>query len=77
MLLFGIAREIVGASTLLIADDEMPNTVAELKSELANKYPDFRRLTSVAVAVDSEYVDDATILSGSNEVAIIPPVSGG
>jgi len=78
VLFFGIAKDIVGSSELTISKSEaMPNSVAGLKRLLLDSYPEFLKLKSLAVAVNSEYASDDVILKGNEEIAIIPPVSGG
>lgn len=78
ILFFGIAKDIVGSSELNFTNDNnVPKSVAELKKQLVNNYPDFSALTSFAVAVNSEYAEDDVFLSTNDEIAIIPPVSGG
>jgi len=78
LLLFGIAKDIVGQSVIDLTNEEMlPRSVAELKKLLANEYPDFSKLTSLAIAVNSEYAADDVVLEKNDEIAIIPPVSGG
>lgn len=75
---FGIAKDIVGSSELTFSDKlKKPNTVAALKKLLVDSYPEFSKLNTLAVAVNSEYATDDVALSGSEEIAIIPPVSGG
>jgi molybdopterin converting factor subunit 1 len=78
ILLFGISKDIVGASSLLINDGKKnPTTVKELKQFISNKYPEFNTLSSLAIAVNSNYAEDTTLLQEEDEIAIIPPVSGG
>jgi len=78
ILLFGIAKDIVGGSSLQINEGEnQPTTVEELKDYMVKKYPKFSSLSSLAIAVNSSYAEDRTLLNGSDEIAIIPPVSGG
>jgi len=77
VILFGISREIVGKKKLVIESSEKIQTVGELKQWMRKKYPPLQRLTSLAVAVDSEYADDRQPIADDNEVALIPPVSGG
>lgn len=79
VLLFGIAKDIVGQSEIQISveDDALPVTVKEMKNLMIRKFPDFGKLSSFAVAVNSEYAQDDVILNGNDEIAIIPPVSGG
>lgn len=78
LLFFGIARDIVGASRKEVEFGvESPKSVAELKLALQSKYPEFSRLSSLAIAVNSEYAEDDVQIAINDEVAIIPPVSGG
>lgn len=78
VLLFGIAKDIVGQSELQISPDEaMLGSVHDLKDFMVRKFPDFGKLSSFAVAVNSEYAQDDVPLTGNDEIAIIPPVSGG
>ena len=76
ILAFGIAKEIMGgASISQILDAEA--TVAGLKDTLEIAYPKLRQLTSYAVAVNNEYASDDVVINQQDEIAIIPPVSGG
>lgn len=77
VILFGISSEIVGAKTLTVPPEENLSTVGALKQWLKQKYPPFEKLKSFTIAVDSEYANDDQSLFDKNEVAIIPPVSGG
>jgi molybdopterin synthase sulfur carrier subunit len=78
VLFFGIAKDIVGSSQITFSDEiKKPNSVAELKAQLINSFPELSKLTSLAVAVNSEYAEDDVSLTVDDEIAIIPPVSGG
>lgn len=78
VLFFGIAKDIVGASQKqFIAGSEIPKSVGVLKSDLVRQYPKLGTLSSLAVAVNSQYAQDDVLLKANDEVAIIPPVSGG
>lgn len=77
VILFGISREIVGDKKLKVDPAENIQTVGALKHWMKQKYPQLEKLSSIAVAVDSEYADDEQSLANESEVAIIPPVSGG
>ena len=77
VLFFGITKDIVGSSEISFSDEFKPANVAELKKQLVESYPEFSKLNSLAVAVNSEYADDNVLLNGNDEIAIIPPVSGG
>ncbi len=73
---FGIARDIIGGSTLSIALPER-STVADLKQYLLEQYPKFINLSSLMIAVNAEYGIDTTVLTEKDEIALIPPVAGG
>ena len=79
ILLFGITKDIVGQPTLSLSHSEAQNlqTAGELKSYLKDHYPDMKKLSSLAVAVNSEYAQDGYPIKEEDEIAIIPPVSGG
>ena len=78
VLFFGIAKDIVGSSEITFSEKlKKPTTVGALKRQLVESYPEFSKLNSLAVAVNSEYANDDVTLGGSDEIAIIPPVSGG
>ena len=77
ILLFGIARDIVGDTVLRIADTEKISSVADVKNWISTRYPAFKQLSSFAVAVNRTYATDHDSLTGNEEIAIIPPVSGG
>ena len=78
LLLFGIAKDIVGRSQIDLSEkDSLPKSVAELKQILAVDYPAFAKLSSLAIAVNSEYAEDDVVLTKDDEIAVIPPVSGG
>ncbi len=73
---FGITRDIVGSRelTLELGDQK---TVSGLKKILAEKCPSIKGLKSLVIAVNNEYANDSQPLTESDEIALIPPVSGG
>lgn len=75
ILLFGIARDIAGAPVINIS--EPLATVTELKHWLYSRYPAMQQLRSLAVAVNRVYAQESAALQPGDEVAVIPPVSGG
>ncbi|WP_340063162.1 MoaD/ThiS family protein [Ascidiimonas aurantiaca] len=78
ILLFGITRDIVGASVLNVDKNSYPlTTVRDLKTHLVNKYPDLAALSSLVIAVNNEYARMDTTIREKDEIALIPPVSGG
>lgn len=76
ILLFGITRDIIGNSTLSLTVPRDQN-VGSMLRELKSRYPAFNELTSLLVAVNSEYADEKLVLKENDEIALIPPVSGG
>ena len=74
--LFGITREIVGQSALEVAAPA-DQSVAGLLDQLRAQYPVLGELTSFAVAVNNEYAGPDHQLHERDEIALIPPVSGG
>ena len=75
ILTFGIIREIVGKNILEISNEV--NTVSELEAYLKDRFPKLENLNSFIIAVDHEYSLEDRKLDGSEEIALIPPVSGG
>lgn len=73
--LFGITREIVGQPVLEISEEVA--TVGDLKTYMNSTYPRIKDLNSLLVAVNSEYGQDELKLRSTDEIALIPPVSGG
>lgn len=76
VLCFGIAKDIIGTASLEIAA-EAPTTVEDLKKYLVQTYPKFKEFTTFKVAVNQAFADGEQSISPSDEIAIIPPVSGG
>ena len=52
-------------------------TVGELIELLHDEFPDLAGSGRVSIAVNAEYVDRRHALADGDEVALIPPVSGG
>ena len=76
ILAFGIAKEIFGVSTITVELTDAATT-ADMKALLEERYPKLKQLASYMVAVNNEYAEDKLIITERDEVAIIPPVSGG
>lgn len=73
---FGIAKDILGSHQLKVALSP-DATVHDLKKILTNQFPEFEKLASLSVAINTEYATDNQIIEANDEVVIIPPVSGG
>lgn len=75
--LFARARELAGTEAVTT---ELPAgaTLAELRNALAAQFPALAGLLErSALAVNEEFATDTTHLAGTEEVALLPPVSGG
>jgi len=76
-LLFGQAREFVGASSLDLEVDE-PATVASAFARLKAAHPKLAAMErSLLFAVNEEYASPEQPLAEQDRLAILPPVSGG
>ena len=76
VLAFGVAKDIFGNTSVNM---ELPNdsSVYNLKYSLELQYPRLKQLSSYMVAVNNEYALPEDTLHATDEVAVIPPVSGG
>lgn len=72
---FGITREIVGTREMELTLSG--GTVGALRQQLISSYPRLKDLNSLMIAVNNEYADDLIQLAEEDEIALIPPVSGG
>lgn len=75
--LFAAARELAGHDEIaakLVADE----TVGALRKRIADTFPALAPLLArSAIAVNHDFAEDSCVLTATDEVAIIPPVSGG
>ncbi len=76
ILAFGIAKDIIGKQTFTL-DVPETSSVEQLKSKLYSDFPELQKLKSLSIAVNNEYVAPSEKLKASDEIALIPPVSGG
>ncbi|QKJ31540.1 MoaD/ThiS family protein [Mucilaginibacter mali] len=76
ILAFGIAKDIFGASSIIV---DLPGdaSAADLKAALEARYPRLKQIASYLLAVNNEYAADDLLLNERDEIAVIPPVSGG
>lgn len=76
VLLFGITRDLTGQSSVTLPLAKGAR-ISDLLDSLHVQFPDLGRIRSMMVAVNGEYAEPDQVLSPSDEVALIPPVSGG
>jgi molybdopterin synthase sulfur carrier subunit len=79
ILLFGVTRDILGTESLSIQEEiaESIKTVGALKNYLSESFSGLNRLSTLAVAVNMVYANDNDPVTPDDEIALIPPVSGG
>ncbi len=71
---FSVLRERLGEREEI----EFRGRIGELRELLKNRHPDVAGLIDmVRFAVNEEYVKEDYVLEGNEQVAVIPPVSGG
>jgi MoaE-MoaD fusion protein len=77
VLFFGVLKDLVGkVSDSVDLDEGM--SVSDVLSHSVLRYPRIKgSLDSIALAVNQEYAGPETILKDGDEVALLPPVSGG
>lgn len=77
VLLFAVARDIAGADRVELA---LPAgaTVADVRVALGAAFPALASLLArSAMAVNCDMADDRRAIAPGDEIAVIPPVSGG
>jgi len=75
--LFAILRDVVGEREITIT---VPSgvTVSYLNDEILKKYPQLRSFSNKFVtSVNCKVTNGDTIITSSDEIALLPPVSGG
>jgi len=74
--LFGITRDIVGKNITEIEVNQ-ESDVQTVLGILKTDFPKLQEIKSLLIAVNSEYAEADLMLSERDEIALIPPVSGG
>lgn len=72
---FGITKEILGGKEIMMEVEG--KTVADLRHQLLVKYPKLSGLRSLLIAVNNTYAEEDVSIGQADEIALIPPVSGG
>jgi len=76
VLFFGILKDLIGKNSLELNVDT-GISISNLKEILLNNYEKLNAYSNFAIAVNEAYIDNDYILNVNDEVALIPPVSGG
>jgi molybdopterin converting factor subunit 1 len=75
--LFARAREIAATPTAKL-DLPAGATAGDLRRALGDRYPALAPILAISsIAVNHEFADDAKLIAEGDELAVIPPVSGG
>jgi molybdopterin converting factor small subunit len=77
---FAILREIIGEEqmTLQIPRKEEGTTVADLRIKILETYPEISaQKIPMGIAVNAKIVHDKSIINDFDEIALLPPISGG
>ena len=74
---FGVTKDITGSLFTDFDAGQNLLSITELKESLFIKYPALGELATLAFAVNNEYTTNETMVGNHDEVALIPPVSGG
>lgn len=72
---FGVSRDILGGREVELEING--NSVGDLRKTLSSLFPKLDKLNSLFIAVNQEYAADDKAILMSDEIALIPPVSGG
>ena len=75
--LFAIAKQFAGQDELEVELQGDP-TVGAIRTAMIERLPELASMgDTLRLAVNSDYADDATVVQATDELACIPPVSGG
>lgn len=78
ILLFAGLAEVAKSQHVTLDTGTEPVTIREIRSLLAERYPDLRDLLEKSMAaVNQDYATQDQQVTSADEVAFIPPVSGG
>jgi molybdopterin converting factor subunit 1 len=73
---FGITRDICGDSVVRL-DVPENSTAGDVRQRLIERFPGLAQLNSLLIAVNEEFAQPDLPVSAADEIALIPPVSGG
>ncbi|MCH7618587.1 MAG: molybdopterin converting factor subunit 1 [Candidatus Marinimicrobia bacterium] len=77
LLLFASLKDIAGRRDLEMELDD-GSTLQQVTEKLASLYPEIGRMqNSVRIAINQEFADENIPLNNGDEIAFLPPMSGG
>ena len=77
---FAILREIIGKEqiTLQLPKKDEGTTVADLRIRILELYPTISaQRIKMAIAINAKMTNDKSIINDFDEIALLPPISGG
>ena len=74
--MFASSREIIGKDKITLKLSEKM-TALDLRRMILEQYPQVLGKLQFVIAINRKIADDATTVDQMDEVAILPPVSGG
>ena len=74
--LFGVTKDIVGNNVIEVEMGQLSDVQTVLE-KLKTNFPKLQAIKSLIIAVNSEYAEGDLLLNEQDEIALIPPVSGG
>jgi molybdopterin converting factor small subunit len=75
LLLFGPAREAAGVSSVVLPGHDVAGIITAAEERFGDAF--VRVLATSHVWLNGDVVDPDAVVSDNDEVAVIPPVSGG
>lgn len=77
LLLFASLKDIAGRRDLEMELDD-GSTLQQVTEKLTSLYPEIGRMqNSVRIAINQEFADENIPLNNGDEIAFLPPMSGG
>lgn len=78
---FAILREIIGTHQMTLQlprKNEGTTTVAELKKRILELYPEISaQRIAMGIAINAAMANDKSVINDFDEIALLPPISGG
>jgi molybdopterin converting factor small subunit len=78
---FAILKDIIGAQQITLKipqKQEKKITVAELRTRILELYPEISaQRIAMGIAVNAKMANDRSVINNSDEIALLPPISGG
>ncbi len=77
VLFFASLREQIGIGELTLKAGNLAELFAQIEIQLGNQALQTLKAENIRIAVNQDLIDNETTLSEGDEVAFLPPVTGG